>query len=73
MKSILLAAALMTSLQAFADQPDYLTDQNGMTLYTFDKDRPGESNCYDQCALSWPPYLVSDHQHTKAGWQPKWR
>ncbi|WP_208352389.1 hypothetical protein [Pseudaestuariivita rosea] len=35
-----------------------LTDANGMTLYTFDRDQAGTSNCYDSCAESWPPYLV---------------
>lgn len=30
-----------------------------MTLYTFDKDEQGVmSNCYDQCAVNWPPLLV---------------
>ena len=32
---------------------------NGMTLYIFDKDEPGKSNCYNDCADSWPPYLAS--------------
>ncbi len=33
-----------------------LTDENGMTLYTFDQDTANTSNCYDSCAASWPPY-----------------
>jgi len=32
-----------------------LTDAKGMTLYTFDKDTAGVSNCYDKCAAAWPP------------------
>ena len=32
-----------------------LVDVNGMTLYTFDKDEAGKSNCYDKCAVNWPP------------------
>ncbi|HVJ36014.1 MAG TPA: hypothetical protein VND94_23115 [Terriglobia bacterium] len=32
-----------------------LTDAKGMTLYTFDKDAPGKSNCNGQCAEYWPP------------------
>ena len=32
-----------------------LTDTNGMTLYIWDKDAQGVSNCYDQCAVNWPP------------------
>ena len=36
-----------------------LTDAKGMTLYTWDKDTVGvSSNCYDQCAVNWPPLLV---------------
>src|SRR5882724_2187036 len=32
-----------------------LADANGMTLYTYDKDHPGVSNCSDECAEYWPP------------------
>ena len=35
----------------------YLTDFAGMTLYTFDKDTAGVSNCYNGCAKAWPPYV----------------
>ena len=37
---------------------EILTDANGMTLYIWDKDAVGVSNCYDQCAVNWPPLLV---------------
>ena len=30
------------------------TDAKGMTLYTFDKDTAGKSNCYEDCVASWP-------------------
>ena len=36
-----------------------LTAGNGMTLYTFDNDRAGVSNCYDGCAGSWPPFIAA--------------
>ncbi len=39
---------------------EVLTDANGMTLYTFDKDAPGVSNCYDDCAVKWPPLFAAD-------------
>ena len=29
----------------------------GMTLYTYDKDTAGQSNCYADCAQAWPPFL----------------
>lgn len=35
-----------------------LTDSKGMTLYIFTKDTSDTSNCYDKCAVSWPPLLV---------------
>ncbi|MCJ7993278.1 hypothetical protein J5N58_01530 [Rhizobium cremeum] len=36
-----------------------LADEKGMTLYTFDNDKKGESSCYDACAANWPPYLAA--------------
>ncbi|MCO6383965.1 hypothetical protein [Oceanicola sp. 502str15] len=44
--------------EATLDGAAYLTDANGMTLYTFDKDASGPSVCYDACADSWPPLVV---------------
>ena len=35
------------------------TDEKGMTLYTFDKDEAGKSNCYDKCATNWPPLAAA--------------
>ena len=32
-----------------------MTTPQGMTVYTFDKDQPGTSNCYGDCAMKWPP------------------
>jgi predicted lipoprotein with Yx(FWY)xxD motif len=37
-----------------------------MTLYTFDKDKDGLSNCYDTCAVNWPP-LKADADAAPAG------
>jgi predicted lipoprotein with Yx(FWY)xxD motif len=38
-----------------------LTDEKGMTLYTFDKDSMsmGKSACVDACAQNWPPLVAS--------------
>ncbi|MHC0053359.1 COG4315 family predicted lipoprotein [Actibacterium sp. D379-3] len=67
MKPTLLALAAALSLSATAALSataiqtgesaagPVLTDGNGMTLYTFDKDTPAVSNCYDDCAALWPP------------------
>jgi predicted lipoprotein with Yx(FWY)xxD motif len=32
-----------------------LVDGKGMTLYIFDRDTAGTSNCTGQCAANWPP------------------
>lgn len=34
----------------------YLTDFQGKTLYIFDRDTIGISNCTGGCASAWPPY-----------------
>jgi predicted lipoprotein with Yx(FWY)xxD motif len=38
----------------------YVSDNDGMTLYRFDKDtaKPSKSNCQGDCAVEWPPLLV---------------
>lgn len=38
-----------------------LTGNNGMTLYTFDRDSAGsgKSVCNDACATNWPPLLAA--------------
>ncbi|MCO4787285.1 MAG: hypothetical protein KC467_15380 [Marinomonas atlantica] len=43
---------------------DLLTDVNHMTLYTFDKDYEGVSNCNDGCAKAWPPLMAKEGAHT---------
>ena len=67
------AATIGVLLTGFAMADDYLggaiktsaiggktvlTDTKGMTLYIWDKDAVGVSNCYDKCAEAWPPLLV---------------
>ncbi len=36
----------------------YLVNRKGMTLYVFDRDRPGVSTCYRACERLWPPLLA---------------
>lgn len=36
-----------------------VTDPQGMTLYTYDKDMKGQSNCDGECAEYWPPVKAS--------------
>ncbi len=37
-----------------------LTDNQGMTLYVFKKDKAGESACSGSCAKLWPPLTVAE-------------
>jgi predicted lipoprotein with Yx(FWY)xxD motif len=37
-----------------------LTDGQGMTLYIFKKDRPGESVCEGACTQKWPPLTAAE-------------
>lgn len=65
-----LASLLMATAPALAE--DYgpfkpmqtnlgkvLVDAKGMTLYTYDKDASGKSNCNGECAEYWPPAMAS--------------
>lgn len=35
-----------------------LADAAGRTLYTFDKDAPGKSNCSGGCLAAWPAFIA---------------
>ena len=39
---------------------DVLTDADGMTLYIFDRDTEGVSNCSGGCLGAWPPLIVDE-------------
>lgn len=68
MKTLTLTTMLLlaTAASAFAgpvkqvdsDKGPVLAGENGMTLYTFKKDTQGVSNCNDDCAANWPPYMA---------------
>jgi len=65
MKTKLILGTVTTTLLLFsgcsasngninANKVFHLTDKNGMTLYTFDKDTKNKSNCYNDCEAKWP-------------------
>jgi predicted lipoprotein with Yx(FWY)xxD motif len=39
-----------------------MTNSAGMTVYTYDKDVSGQSNCYATCASYWPPVTAEPGQ-----------
>lgn len=51
-----LAAASLQAQPVFQD--GVLTDPTGKTLYIFDKDQPGISNCSGACLQAWPAYTA---------------
>lgn len=46
---------------------DYLTDADGMTLYTFKPDEMNLSTCEAACADAWPPFTVGASGSVAAG------
>jgi predicted lipoprotein with Yx(FWY)xxD motif len=56
-----LAALSQTAPGTVADtsKGKVLVDAKGMTLYVFDRDTAGTSNCNSQCAVNWPPLLAA--------------
>ncbi len=72
-----IAAVVMAVSSAIAMEPAktmdtslgaVFVDDNGMTLYVFDKDGKGISNCYDQCATNWPPLMAADGAMANGDW-----
>ncbi|MEZ0171987.1 hypothetical protein [Microvirga sp. TS319] len=45
-----------------------LVDAKGMTLYTFDRDAAGKSNCNGQCAQNWPPLTAASGAAASGDW-----
>ena len=45
-----------------------LVDAKGMTLYTFDRDAAGKSNCNGQCAQNWPPLMAAADAAASGDW-----
>ncbi len=41
---------------------------NGMTLYTYEKDQPGKSNCVGSCAEIWVPAAVMEGAEPVGSW-----
>jgi predicted lipoprotein with Yx(FWY)xxD motif len=72
-----IAAVLMTAGIGFAAEPamtaktpagNIYTDAKGMTLYTFDNDTTGKSNCYDDCATKWPVLKADANAKASGEW-----
>jgi predicted lipoprotein with Yx(FWY)xxD motif len=77
--AIAVVMTIMASATAFSQMsrtPDnvrvaggMLTDAQGMTLYTFDKDTtPGKSACSDKCSDNWPALAAGSEPTPMGNW-----
>lgn len=60
-------AAGVATAQTTGEKNGLLTDAAGRTLYTFDKDTAGKSNCSGGCAAAWPPFIVKAGERAVPG------
>jgi predicted lipoprotein with Yx(FWY)xxD motif len=70
MKKTLVSAALLalTVATAYAQpvmRDGVLADAAGRTVYTFDKDAPGKSNCSGGCLAAWPAFMAKEGASAK--------
>ena len=72
-KTFLCVLACTAPLAAFAEPPkisnNMIVDDDGMTLYTFDRDTvPGKSACTGNCAATWPAALADSYDKPTGEW-----
>ncbi len=65
MKRLFVFAAIAAAVAASHANPTHVSNgvmasKEGKTLYTFDKDVAGKSNCNGGCATAWPPFMVAN-------------
>ena len=56
--------AAKVDVRSDADYGDILVDGDGLTLYIFDRDTEGVSNCAGGCLAAWPPLLTEEAPET---------
>jgi predicted lipoprotein with Yx(FWY)xxD motif len=76
--SLSVVAILLLAVPAFAQMAPAksadtskgkaLVDAKGMTLYVFDKDAAGKSNCNGPCATNWPPLMAKADAKASGDW-----
>jgi predicted lipoprotein with Yx(FWY)xxD motif len=63
------AGGAMVSTAEQGEYGKYLVDDKGMSLYLFEADKDGQSNCYDACASAWPPLMTDGKPQASGGTQ----
>lgn len=46
-----------------------MVDDKGMALYTFGRDEKDKTNCYNQCAVAWPPLMAKADDKSEGDWK----
>jgi predicted lipoprotein with Yx(FWY)xxD motif len=60
------ASTYVVGIREDGAKAPYLVGPTGMTLYTFDRDTAGTSNCTGQCITNWPALTVPEGQDPTA-------
>jgi predicted lipoprotein with Yx(FWY)xxD motif len=62
------ATAPVPATSAQTDKGPVLVDSKGMTLYTFERDKNGQSLCNGNCLQKWPALLASTGAQPSGDW-----
>jgi predicted lipoprotein with Yx(FWY)xxD motif len=61
-------AQMAPAKTATTSKGNALVDAKGMTLYVFDRDAAGKSNCNGPCATNWPPFAAVAGAKASGDW-----
>jgi predicted lipoprotein with Yx(FWY)xxD motif len=61
-------AQMAPAKAATTSKGNALVDAKGMTLYVFDRDAAGKSNCNGPCATNWPPFAAAAGAKASGDW-----
>lgn len=61
------AGDVYTVAKASGSVGDFITGEDGKTLYVFTADSANTSTCTDACSTTWPPFTIDAGESVKAG------
>jgi predicted lipoprotein with Yx(FWY)xxD motif len=62
------APQMPEDVSLFIEEEKYVFRVNDATVYTYDKDGVGRSNCSAECAKTWPPVIASSKARPIGDW-----